>query len=483
MVFRRNASHVYTGLSLTLVAQAACFPLFGSRSGTVPRPEPQGTAATPPPVAASQIAATVAVPIRWVQDTVNTRLPRENIGAHAWAHPVPEDQNIETRHAVRRRDVRITPVGNGVRVGADFVFKLKTHYRVFNFLAPGGSCAWDSDDAFDPPAVPGRIDLTTLFSPRGDWSVAPSTTLTGLTIGSCPMTIFNFDASGLLQLILSQNITNRLGEVDNAMAKRLRFKQQAESLWSKAQRPIAVGPGVVLTLSPERARVSPLTITADSLHAAAALTARPVLWVGSEPPPAVRNALPALGVGAIDSTFALRAVIVFADSAIGRAIADTVVGLSLKRRVGPFSFSTRVTDAEFYGVGDTAVVRLALGGKIRGNLWVTGVPTYDAATRQFALRDVALTASSEQLLSRVGFALGKDHLLRAIVSVSTVDLGARIDTLRAQLDTIADHDWRDVKLNVAVRELTPLGVFRLPQGFATLIDMRGVARARGVAPH
>ena len=72
MVFRRNASHVYTGLSLTLVAQAACFPLFGSRSGTVPRPEPQGTAATPPPVAASQIAATVAVPIRWVQDTVNT---------------------------------------------------------------------------------------------------------------------------------------------------------------------------------------------------------------------------------------------------------------------------------------------------------------------------------------------------------------------------------------------------------------------------
>jgi hypothetical protein len=150
--------------------------------------------------------------------------------------------------------------------------------------------------------------------------------------------------------------------------------------------------------------------------------------------------------------------------------------------MGPFNFSTKITDVDFFGTGDSAAVKLTLAGKLRGDIWAVGVPTYNAATREFALRDVRLSAASESFLTRFAFMAGRDAIVRAVTQAGTVKLGGTIDSLKAKLDSIGDQDFDGAGLKIAVHELTAIGVFRLPEGFAALLDLRGVARLTGMSP-
>ena len=47
---------------------------------------------------------------------------------------------------------------------------------------------------------------------------------------------------------------------------------------------------------------------------------------------------------------------------------------------------------------------------------------------------------------------------------------------------MGDRDFRNLRLPVTVQKITPVGIVRVKEGFATLVDVRGTALIAGKAP-
>jgi len=462
-----------------LAVLTACFPLTGGKSVVVPAPDPPRTERKVPDVQPAMVTADVVYPIRWIQSTADATIPTLVHAAHAWTYA---GDRLRFRFAVHRRPVMLSGAGNAITLSAPFVYKFKVGYRLIGGWGPEGSCAWASDDAFDPPAVGGDVAVSTAFTPRGDWSIESKSSIAGLAIGACPITIAGVDISGLIRKVVGDNLGGQLSAIDNQVRPQLQFAAQAAKFWAEAQKPIPLNANAALTLAPSTAIVSPVIFTNDSLYARVGLAVKPTFWAGTPPTPTAETPLPLLQVGTPDPGFAVRASVVASDSAITAALERKVVGRRLDRKVGPFRVHARVSKVRFYGVGDTAIVAIDLAGRLRGTLFAIGVPAYNAATRQFTVRDLALTTESTNLLAKVGFSHAKAALLDSLRAATTLDLGKEIDETMAALNSLGNQDLKGFRLEAALNELTPLGIFRRAEGFAVLVDMRGTARLIGLTP-
>ncbi len=140
-----------------------CFPLV-SRSGSVPQPEVRTPARPVPAIAPSVVTASVAVPIRWIRDTVEVRIGRAAIdahanGAHAWAQPIPNDPRIQTRHALARDPFTYVPTGPSAPIATPITFDV-SGYEVIEHRTS------EARAVFAPLAATDLVQLDGLSSGR-----------------------------------------------------------------------------------------------------------------------------------------------------------------------------------------------------------------------------------------------------------------------------------------------------------------------------
>ena len=458
---------------------AGCYPLTGSRPVSVPVPDPPPSQRQPPAIAPSSLTADVVYPTQPVRDQAEARVATQIHAAHAWTDI---GDRLQVRFAIHRRPMALAGAGNSLTLSAPFIYKFKARYRLTGGWGPEGSCAWNSDDAFDPPSVAGAVAVSTSFVPRGDWSIQGTSAISNLSMDPCRITFAGFDVSPVIRKVVSDRLGDKLGQLDAALAPLLSFQSQAAKFWAVAQQPIALDPETSITLGPIQPQVSPISFSNDSLYARVGMTLQPALWIRSKPPVQPAPPLPVLAIGNPQPGFVLRTAVVVADSAVARAVAAKAVGKQLRKKWGPFSFYATITKANFYGVGDTAVVSIDLKGKLRGRMYAVGVPTYNAVTRQFTVHDLALTVGSANLLTRLGFHFAKGALLDSLRAVTTLDLGPAIDDARAKLSSLSNRDLDGLRIQTAISDFTPLGIYRDAAGFALLVDLRGTAKLSGLTP-
>ena len=520
-------------LVVALVPLASCFPLLGSKSEMPPPPAPRGTARSLPPMPPSTVAVSFAIPIAWIRDSVDALLSRENVGELArsirsagtklsqiagtnehqiagtdgsqsagtdGSHVARTDggrivgtaggevagtDGSQARPAAYRRATELRATANELVLRSEFAVRMKARRLLANARSREGACAsFEANrDRSDSVLVRGRLSIVMSLAPTADWAFQPTSRLDDVSIDdACAIRAIGDDAAALVRRLVESRLANALPRVDATLHRLLAFDQVVSPLWSRAQQAIDLGREIKVVLAPRRALVSPVALKNDSLVGALGLEGNPSIWVGVASPPVTPLPLPTLEVGPVDSQSVIRTAIVVADSVVRKAIADTLVGMKLKRRFGPFTFSTRVTDVDFYGAGDSAVVMVRLAGKVRGDFYLVGKPVYDPTTRYFSLEGVSLTAESNSALTRAAFARGRDDLQRAVERSARVPLGPRLDSLRARINEVADRDYPTMHLRATVQEFAPVGIVRLDEGFATLVDMRGVARITGKAP-
>lgn len=472
-------------IAIVLVIQTGCMGLFGSKLRPPPEPKPNSAARTLPDIPPSTLSARFAIPIGWIRDSIDAYLPRESVGTDAWTQTFAGNEQIQTQHAIFRRGLA-PAAGNApsdrVLWQTAIEYRLRARQRLANKWRPEMSCAWEPHGAAVATLVRAKLALMTSFTARPDWSLEPVSRLVGVTSDACPIQLPDISVPDVLNRLVSTHFTTGLAVIDSAIRARLNFAEIITPLWLRAQAPIAVDKNVWLLVSPRRARLAPFVIRNDTLFGSIGIIGIPSLWVGAKPPVRPSLPLPTLDMGPVDSMSVIRTAIVLTDSLIRRTIADTLVGMRISRRVGPFRVSTTVTDVGFFAVGDTAVIKITLAGRLRGDVWLMGVPTYDPKTRVFMLKDVALTAASSDFLSEAAFTAARGTIERSIERSARIDLGPQLDSIAKRLDRIADQELGPFDLRVAVKEIAPVGVFRLKEGYATLVNMRGSARITGREP-
>ena len=314
--------------------------------------------------------------------------------------PTMAEFKRSTRFSVARPG--LGAVGDTALFKNEILYRLKTRLRQARGWRPEVSCGWSSDDGSGASLGRGQLSLMTSFTPRADWSIDPLSRFTGVLVDTlCAMRVRDLDANALMNRLVAAHLTPGLATIDSVLRGRLRFAETVRPLWNRAQAPIDLGRGVTLVLAPRESIGGPGQAgerldrrdvrTRGYAHS---LGRRDAAADERGPAAPAGNGPGRLGVGVAHGHRRLRL------NGCRHAIADTLVGLKVKRRFGPFSFSTTVTDVGFFAAGDTAVVRLRLAGKLRGDVWLMGVPTYDPKTRYFMLKDVSLTAASGNFLSR-----------------------------------------------------------------------------------
>jgi hypothetical protein len=472
-------------MAIMIASQTGCLGLFGSKLRPPPEPKPNASARALPDIPPSALSARFAIPIGWIRDSIDAYLPRESDGTDAWRQTFDGNDKLQTQHAIVRRGLTAAPddaPSDRALWQSAIEFRLRARQRLANKWRPEMSCAWEPHAAAVPTLLRGKLALMTSFNVRPDWSLEPVSRLVGVSTDACPIQLPDISVSDVMNRLVSTQITNKLAAIDSAIRAGLNFAEIVTPLWSRAQAPIALDKDVWLLVSPRQARLSPLVVKNDTLFGTVSIIGIPTLWVGAKPPSRLSLPLPKLGVGPVDSVSTIRTAIVLSDTVIRRAIADTLVGMKLKRRVGPFRLSSEVKDVNFFAVGDTAVIKVTLVGRVHGDVWLMGVPTYDPKTRTFMLKDVAMTAESSDFLSKAAFTAGRSSIERSVERSGRIDLGPKLDSVAKRLNNVADQDLGPLRLQVTVKDIAPVGVYRVKAGFATLVNMRGSARIVGREP-
>jgi hypothetical protein len=261
-----------------------------------------------------------------------------------------------------------------------------TFYTQLRFRArvglPGGvgvaSCGYD-------PETMRRADLrlaTNLYW-RNDWRLASRATVVAPNIlDPCQVTVLRVDATPIVKRMIDAQSARLRQQFDSIVPAMADLRPVADSLWRTLLHPIAVDSTntIWFTMSPDAVSLAPLSGTGQAVTTALVVTAHPRIVVGAAPPPNTKP-LPALTLadptGAIHVPLEIELPFDDLSKRATAALAGEVAGQGIT-----------VKNVNVWGVGDSAVVRVDLTGKINGAVFLLGRIGYDPVSRSVLINDL-----------------------------------------------------------------------------------------------
>ena len=285
-----------------------------------------------------------------------------------------------------------------------------------------------------PPEPMKRADVrlaTTLFW-RSDWRLAArSTTVNADLLDRCSVTVLRVDATPLMKRLVDAQTADLRREIDSIVPAIVDLHAIADSLWRVLQQPIALDSAetIWLAMSPEALSLAPITGSASTVATALVLTARPRASVGPKPA-ATTLPLPSLTLARRTAGIHLPIEIELPFSEVSQKATALLSGEVAGKGL-------RIGEIKLWGVGDTAVVMVALEGKVNGSLYLLGRVGYDSVSRVVLLNDLRYTLASHDAMSRIKSTLGANRVKSAIDAATgrgKLAVGEQLDSLKSRLN-------------------------------------------------
>jgi len=319
-----------------------------------------------------------------------------------------------------------------------------TFYTQLRFRAriglPGdvgvASCGYD-------PETMRRADLrlaTNLYW-RSDWRLASRATVVAPNIlDPCEVTVLRVDATPLVKRMIDGQSARLRQQFDSIVPAMADLRPAADSLWRTLLHPIAIDSTntIWFSMSPDAVSLAPLSGTGQSVTTVLVVTAHPRIVVGAAPPTNAKP-LPTLTLagssGAIHVPLEIELPFDDLSKRATAALTGEVAGQGIT-----------VKNVTVWGVGDSAVVRVDLTGKINGAVFLLGRIGYDPTSRSVLINDLNYTIASASKMTSIKAALGAARIRHALETASghgRLAVGEQVDMLKTELG---------VELN---RELAP----------------------------
>ena len=389
----------------------------------IPAPTVQpNAAATLPPVEPATIVLPISISLGKLRSAISAQFPvRDSL---TQAQCVAMGGAVCHQYVYHRDSLELRM--NGDRV--DLLARLQYRGRVA-LSGVGGlaSCGY-------APEPPKRAELragTALYW-RSDWRLGSRNTAVGATLlDPCQVTMLRLDATPLMRTIIDGQSNKLAQQVDSALPLLANLRPAADSLWRTMLQPQSLDSTstVWLNMQPQGIALARPLGRGDALTTALVITARPRATVGARPASSPRP-LPTLGlapVGASGIHVPIDIELPFTD------ISARATQL-LKGQAAGTDLS--IDDVRIWGVGDTAVVKVAVHGTVQGDLYLLGRVQFDTAARRLLISDLRYTLASDNAMSRVKATLGSYRINRALDEATghgQLDVGTQLDSLRGQL--------------------------------------------------
>jgi len=380
---------------------------------------------TAPPPLPPQAPATIAIPVRIALSAVATALATE--------FPVTDSLDrakcltlgglVCHQYVYRRDTLDVTMQGDRITIFT----RLRYRGRV-GLPGVGGiaSCGFEPE-----PMKRAEVRLSTVLYWTRAWRIASrGTVLTPQLLDPCQITMLNVDATPLMRRLLEGQLNDLRREVDSIVPAVADLKPSADSLWSAMSQPIALDSTstVWLLMSPETAQLTALTGAGAEGTTAILLTALPRVVMGARPDVTVKP-LPSLTLTQPSAGLHLPVQIElpFAD------LSDRATAMLAAQ---PAEQGLKVNDVKIWGVGDTAVVKVGVSGKVSGSLYMLGRVGYDSTERAVLITDLRYTLASNSAMSRLKASLGSGRIKHAIEEATghgRMKIGEQLDSLGVRL--------------------------------------------------
>ena len=379
---------------------------------------------TPPPLPA-QPAATIAIPVHIALSAVASAL--------AIAFPATDSLDrakcltlgglVCHQYVYRRDTLDVSMQGDRITVFT----RLRYRGRV-GLPGVGGiaSCGFDPE-----PMKRAEVRLSTALYWTKGWRVASrSTELSPQLLDPCEVTMLKVDATPLMRKLVEGQLADLKREVDSIVPAIADLKPSADSLWSAMSQPIALDSTstVWLLMTPEMAQLTALTGSGELGSTAILLTAHPRVVVGARPT-VTTSALPSLTLTQPSSGLHVPVQIEL-------PFADLSERATAMLAAQPAEQGLKVNDVKVWGVGDTAVVKVGVSGKVSGSLYLLGRVAYDSTERTVLISDLRYTLASNSAMSRFKATLGSGRIKHGIDEATghgRMRIGEQLDSLAVRL--------------------------------------------------
>ena len=246
------------------------------------------------------------------------------------------------------------------------------------------------------------LKYKTTFSINKDWTLVTKTSPDGYEWLSSP-TIkvkgFEMPVTFVADMFLkaSQNmITTR---IDDTIRKGFNLRKYVDEAWMKLQNSFKVNDeyNVWLHIMPQEISTVPFTSANNKLNLMIAVKSVNELTLGKEPLKSEFIPLPALKIeNKLDPKFAININTEIPFSQINDIARKEFVGKTFNdgRR------SISILSINAYGSNNNFVVELSVDGSIKGNIYLKGVPYYNAEHKSIEVKDLDFNLSTEKALLR-----------------------------------------------------------------------------------
>ena len=421
--FRVMIGPTFRRLQVPAAALLAVTPMLGSCGGhfEVPVPILSAPAASPPTAAPATITLPIAIALSKIRSQLDSVFPPADSLDRAKCTAI--GGLVCHRYLYRRDSLDLRASGDRVTL------QTRLRYQAAVGLPGVGGIA---SCGFPPEAMKrAEVKLGTTLYWRSDWRLGARGTSLATTLGDrCEVTVLHVDATPLVKRILDGQNDDLRREIDSLLPTVLDLHGAADSLWQVAQQPMALDSASTfwLTLSPQTVSLAPVIGSASAISTALVLTARPRVTVGAKPSVEAQP-LPSLTLARRSSGIHVPVEIELPFSELSQKVTELLAGETAGKGM-------RVGEVKLWGVGDTAVVMLALEGKVNGSLYLLGRVSYDSTSRAVLLSDLRYTLASHDMMSRVKSTLGAGRIKSAIDAATgkgRLAVGEQLDSLKSRL--------------------------------------------------
>ena len=471
---RRPTRRARTALALLVLGAAAlcvgAWWLLRPRTLRVPRPALR--AAPPPPeLPASVVQLPVVADLRGLLDVLEREVPRTLDATGAWT-PVA-DGRLGLKYRVERSPFSVRVDGAQLHAGFQARYAAEACVRLGAACPRVAGCGkGDAQPSF-------TLRLTTDLAWTPDWRLR-ATSRHALDFPTpCRVTLVRYDVTPHLERALAPPVAEAVRQLDARVPEVTDLRPHVARAWALLQEPIALGREGWLQLRPAGVVVSPPEGRGHSVSATAGVTVRPVVSVGARPE-AGAAPLPPLRVGPAGED----AVRLALDARIPYAELDARLRAELRGRTLQLEGGRlHLEDVAVEGGADGALLRLRvtlrtgfLGlRRVRGDVYLTAHPRYDAASGALVLEDLEYSLETQEALAQLAERWGHASAREALQLRARFPVSDRLEALRAAAEAGLRRELAPgLRLEGRVEGLTPLGVYADAEGFV----VRGLAEGR-----
>ena len=287
----------------------------------------------------------------------------------------------------------------------------------------------------------------------------------------------NVPIARLLENVIDKQLQSITKEIDSNVNGLIDLRQNIESLWSIAQDPILLDDSsqTWLKAEPKALLLAPITSNQSALSIILGLETYLETFTGNKPSLLEKKPLPDLRTAtraAQDFTIQIRSELSF----------DAATEIAKKQLVGKeFYFKkkvVRIEDIQIYGKGDLAYVKLIMSGSLKGELFLSGIPTFNSQTNELSIEQLDYDLQSKNVLVKAGNWLLNGTLQKQLQQYMRYSFDKEISSIRDDLSSrIKKTKHKNLfTLKGNLKEFKVRGVYMAQDHFDIVLDVQGNAK-------